>query len=201
MDLPDPALWLAFRDGQRFHDRCGNPVEMHTIDGGTLVLPSGRIVASDPLLNPWCEPFSTRVRPGRYPVFCALARRDVAVVMVLFRDGPPVRWRRARPESFGVDSATGCLMDYRVARFLRRQATAGRYQPFWDRFRDTLGDGLCTDDVCLGRSSGANVLLFHTWGGDCHPASFFGSDARGKVVCLVTDTFLRFHVEETVPDP
>jgi hypothetical protein len=87
-------------------------------------------------------------------------------------------------------------MDYRVSRFLRRQATEGRYQPYWTQFRDALdaAGGLCTD-VRIGRSSGANVLLFHTWGGDGHPASFFGYGARGKVVCLVTDMFLEFGVE------
>jgi hypothetical protein len=83
--LPNQALWHAFRDGYRFTSVHGETFEMSTYDGGTLVLPSGRIVASDPLLGPWCQPFSVRVRPGEYPVSVAVAADDVALVMVRFR--------------------------------------------------------------------------------------------------------------------
>jgi hypothetical protein len=44
-------------------------------------------------------------------------------------------------------------------------------------------------------------LPFHTWAGDCHPASYFGHDARGRVVCLVADTFLQFHAAGLYEEP
>jgi hypothetical protein len=122
--------------------------------------------------------------------------------MVSFGEDAPVAWRAARPPSFGVDSATGCLMDAKVSRFLRRKADAGKYEQFGRRFRDALdqNDGLYGDHI-IDTESGANVILFHTWGGDCHPASYFGYSADGAVSCLVTDMYLGYERVVAVRPP
>jgi hypothetical protein len=77
MELPGRALWAVFADGARVTEASGWTTSTRTLDAGPLILPAGRIVASDPLLNPWREPFSVRVAPGAYPVFLAIVRRDV----------------------------------------------------------------------------------------------------------------------------
>ena len=193
MELPSNALWDAFTDGHRFQTVDGEIVTTRIMDAGGLVLPTGRIVVSDPILDPFNKPFSIAVAPNTYPVLLSLIKDDVALVMVNFADGPPVRWHAAKPESFGVDSATGCLMDHKVCRFLRRKAVDEKYEKYSRRFQNALeeNEGLW-GSYCVDAASGANVLLFQTWGGDGSFPCFFGYNATDEVVCLVTDMFLCF---------
>jgi hypothetical protein len=191
MELPTIALWDAFTDGHRFETDDGESVTTRIADAGGLVLPTGRIVVADPILDPFNKPFSVAVPAGTYPVLLSLIKDDVALGMINFADGAPVRWEAPRPENFGVDSATGCLMDHKVCRFLRRQAENDKYDTYVRRFQDALeeNEGLW-GSYCVDSASGANVVLFHTWGGDGVFPSFFGYNADGEVVCLVTDMFL-----------
>jgi hypothetical protein len=193
MELPSNALWDAFTDGHRFQTDDGESVTTRVADAGALVLPTGRIVVSDPILDPFNKPFSVAVAPDTYPVLLSLINDDVALVMINFAEGPPVRWQRAKPEVFSVDSATGCLMDHKVSRFLHRKAEDDKYDRYSRRFQDALEEkGGLWGSCCVDRSIGANVVLFRTWGGDGTFPSFFGYNASGEVVCLVTDMFLCF---------
>jgi hypothetical protein len=194
MELPNIALWDAFTEGHRFQTDDGDAVSTRIADAGALVLPTGRIVASDPILDPFNKPFSVAVPADTYPVLLSLIKDDVALVMVNFAKGPPVRWQAAKPKNFGVDSATGCLMDNTVCRFLRRKAQKGQYDKYIRRFQDAMAEneGLW-GSYCVDSDSGANVVLLRTWGGDGVFPSFFGYNADGEVVCLVTDMFLCFH--------
>jgi hypothetical protein len=201
MELPDIALWHAFADGHQFLTEDGESVTTRIADAGVLVLPTGRIVVSDPILDPFNKPFTVAAPPGTYPVLLSLIKDHVALVMVNFAEGTPVRWHKSKPETFGVDSATGCLMDQKVCRFLRRKAEDGKYERYTRRFQDSLGenDGLW-GAYCLDAQSGANVVVFRTWGGDGVFPSFFGYNAEGQLVCLVTDMFLCFeHVLGSAP--
>jgi hypothetical protein len=193
MKLPSTALWHAFTDGHRFQTDDGEFVATRLADAGALVLPTGRIVASDPILDPFSKPFTIAVPAGTYPVLLSLIKDDVALLMVNFAKGSPVRWQATNPENFGVDSATGCLMDQKVCRFLRRKAENDKYHRYVRRFQDAMeeNEGLW-GSYCVDCDSGANVVLFRTWGGDGLFPSFFGYNADGEVVCLVTDMFLCF---------
>jgi hypothetical protein len=162
---------------------------MRSADAGSLVLPTGRIVASDPLLNPWNHPFRTTVKPGTYPVHLALGDDDVALVMILFGEGPPKRWKSARPASLSVDSATGALMDYRVARFLRQKAEAGKYDRFGRLFEVSMAETGLWANVPIGSST--NAIVFRTWGGDGEFPVYFGFDEEHDPVCLVIDMLPR----------
>lgn len=191
MNLPTSALWQAFADGHRFLTADGKEVATRIADAGTLVLPTGRIVVSDPILDPFNKPFTLAVPSGKYSVLLSLIEDEVGLVMVSFAEGTPVRWQITKPESFGVDSATGCLMDYKVCRFLRRKAENNGYDRYARGFENALeeNDGLW-GSYCMDSESGANVLLFRTWGGDGVFPSFFGYDSQGELVCLITDMFL-----------
>lgn len=202
MRLPSVALWHAFADGHRFVTKHGEVLTTRIEDAGPLVLPTGSIVAGDPILDPWNKPFTVKVPPDSYPVLVSLIRDEVALVMVHFAEGSPVRWQASRPRSFIVDSATGCLMDERVCRLLRRKAESGAYEKFVRRFDNALAEnnGLW-GKYCLDPDSGANVFLFRTWGGDGSFPSFFGYDSNGNVICLVIDMFLHLNlVTGSVPD-
>ncbi|MBM4069085.1 MAG: DUF4241 domain-containing protein [Planctomycetes bacterium] len=203
MNLPDQALWDAFQDGHQFRTVDGRLFEMARQDAGTLVVPSGRIVACDPLQCPGCEPFSIRVRPGEYPLRVAMTADDLALVMVRFRQGRPSRWKPAVPESFGVDTASGCLMDYRLARLLRRKAMAGEYEQHRHQLSDPLERGRPWASVTVDDVGGANVFVFRTRDGHGRFPSFYGYNATGRLICLITDMFLNsaaFNGPETAGD-
>lgn len=193
MELPSHALWDAFTEGHRFITDVGESVTTRVVDAGALVLPTGRIVVSDPILDPFNKPFSVSVTPDSYSVLLSLIKDDVALVMVNFAEGPPVYWQKTKPDSFEVDSGCGCLMDHKVSRFLRRRAEDDKYEGYSRRFQDALeeNDGQW-GGYRVGRSSGANVVVFRAWGGDGTFPSFFGYSANDEVVCLVTDMFLNF---------
>jgi hypothetical protein len=193
MELPRNALWDAFTDGHRFQTDDGKFVTTRIADAGALVLATGRIVVSDPILDPFKKPLSVDVPADTYPVLLSLIKDDVALVMVNFGEGPPIHWQAANPKTFGVDSATGCLMDHKVCRFLRRKAVDDKYDKYSRRFQDALeeNEGMW-GSYCVDAASGANVVLFRTWGGDGVFPSFFGYNSVGEVVCLIIDMFLCF---------
>ena len=172
-------------------------VEMSSCDAGVLVLPAGHIVACDPQFDLVQSAFAQPVEPGEYPVFLAIEYHDVALVMVQFREGQPDHWATLAPARFGVDSATGCLMDRKVARTLLRRSDAGKWDRSWKRIEDSFADndGLWAN-VCMHRESGANIVAFRTWGGDGTFATYWGYAANGELLCSVTDMFLEFGVEE-----
>ena len=166
--------------GQRIHRR----------ELGKLTLPSGQILARDPSYA--CfegPPFARRVRPGRYPV-----------VLTCVGDGPdpgphelPATWEHALSDGqkltdlhpgqiygYGVDGGTGCFVDLEVAdefaagkRNFQRMLAAFRksdFQPLIHPFQDEPA-----------------IAVFQSGWGDGFYASYWGLDARGEPVCLVTD--------------
>lgn len=104
------------------------------VRAGTLCLPSGQIVACDPLTGRMREPFVQAVMPGRYAVDLSLGL-DVAekveralFARILFTKNKPVIWvkalcenetaaREEQGEAFGfvVRSGTAAYMDQETA--------------------------------------------------------------------------------------
>src|SRR5690349_9423781 len=63
---------------------------------GELELPTGEIIACDPLISDTEMPaLSRRVKPGRYPVSLLEAQGRVAISVLRFKPGTPVRWELA----------------------------------------------------------------------------------------------------------
>lgn len=128
--LPNP--FDPDRSGQRLQ-AAGYEIQLRTVSVGELELPSGRLVAFDPLVAPETEPFERTVEPGDYPVELVLAEmRDedrLAYAVIRFNDSVAVRWQvatidgesntdrwgRPEPGGFPVDSAVVCLADERAA--------------------------------------------------------------------------------------
>jgi hypothetical protein len=185
-------LWQAFRDGHQFVFENGRTVTMHSEDAGSLTLPTGRVVISDPFLDPWQPSLTTIFPPGTYPVHLALADEKPAVVMVLFAEGPPTRWARAKPSNVSVDSASAALWDHRVVRRFHRRAEAGKYERDMRRLEGHLdgGNGLWAN-APLPEAFGGNVVLFKTWSGDGSFPIHIGRGPSEEPVCLVVDMLVR----------
>ncbi len=126
----------AMRDGEGFGEDTIRVVEV-----GTLVLPTGRIVACDPsyLVGNFEPAYMRGVPPGRYPVRLSLLVNSgtpkeyetVACAAIHFADVPVDRWETAlrpgwdertlRPGQlfgYGVDAGQGCFADEQAVSFL-----------------------------------------------------------------------------------
>lgn len=106
-----PDLTRAFRDGEFFGDST-----MRVIEVDQLLVPTGRIAASDPMNLLFSrQPGCTRsVPPGRYPVLLALLSDP---------GWGPGTLKSGYHFGYGVDAGMGCLP---LASYLQPSPTVGR---------------------------------------------------------------------------
>ncbi|CCV10641.1 conserved exported hypothetical protein [Mesorhizobium sp. STM 4661] len=171
---------------------------------GELELPTGEIIACDPLVSGVETPaLSRKVKPGRYPVSLLEAQDRVAVAVLRFRPGTPVRWELATvpgqdvatlksDEMFGypVDAGLGSFMDKTAMALMSEQqdrlkadenyyddVLAAEFAPNQDRF------------VMHHPAAGnpVNIAMFWSGWGDGFYPSFWGLDAAGEPLLLTTD--------------
>lgn len=212
-----PDLERLLTQGARYHeDPYDYVIEPHRLDD--VVLPTGAVVACDPLVFASTEPFAATVAPGRYPLVAWVAvlfkdgaehqRRNAALQLVI-RDEPAVRWELALQAGqdpaglgdkeffgFGVDAGCGALAD--------RAATAAIQG--WDE--DRIDEVFIPADyppapvpglvpAVVDEATGANVVLVTSgWGDGVYP-TFVGRTAAGPVASFVID----FQVVPDDPPP
>jgi hypothetical protein len=183
----------------------------YVVSVGTIELPTGRIVACDPLVCPETTAFTRTVPAGRYDVSLAIsveANGDerTAAALIRFGDAKVVRWelallpgqelsalRDGEYFAYGVDAGLGCFMDVAAQELLL--AELDRLGVDVNYFDDVLDDELektykHTRNWTLHRpvaESSLGIAIFSTgWGDGCY-ASWFGLDAHGTPMVLVTD--------------
>jgi hypothetical protein len=106
-------------------------IETELLDIGKLSIPSGKIIAADPLVYLSDSiPFNRNIKPGEYDVIVSVARsaemgERYAAVMTRFTDTDAVRWEMALTDrnnvselkhegdyfGFPVDAGLGCFCD------------------------------------------------------------------------------------------
>lgn len=132
----------------------GIPLEFLSL--GELSVPTGEIIACDPLAGCFhAQPFTRKVKPGRYPVTICVAKTEesgerYAVAKLDFSQTKAKRWELAIMEGqdinilkedqffgFGVDAGLGCFMDAKTKHF---------YNEFDDEFmKDHPGSNIYDD--------------------------------------------------------
>jgi len=209
------AFELAFQNGWRVPLDDSLPGEAPRIvslgfrvfDGGRLKLPSGRIKACDPFVGMAHAPFRTEVPKGEFPVRLALldgiiGSGRVAFARVDFATAPVARWELAvvegqdasklgMGEQFGypVDAGTGSFVDAETAAVAIARMKADESWPqSWiaagrpsDRPKGAPNYFLTVD------AGPGNIVMFESGWGDGVYASWFGYDADGGLIALVTD--------------
>ena len=201
----EPAdLYTAFgspRTGTSF----GRSVTMTAEYAGDVILPTGRLVASDAFIID-ALPFAEAMPPGRHGVSVLVADfadgdRRVAAAMVTVAPNEPIRWEldlvagqdpaTLGPDEFfgyGVDSGTGAFTSPEATERLRdltayeaysNAVTAGMF-PGEQRFGVTV-------EVEVDPGSGANVVAFSSGFGDGAYPSFVGRDGEGRLAVILTD--------------
>jgi hypothetical protein len=188
--------------------------EIKTITIGELELPTGRIVAADPLVQADRPAFARTVKPGRYPVRLYAAEGRIALAELRFAPGKPARWEIATlpgqnaaelkgDEIFGyaVDAGLGCYMDATAYPLIQAREALVKKQAGTDDinyYDDVLATELAgnADDYALHRpmaDSPVNVAIFSSgWGDGFYPA-FWGLDTSGEPLVLLTEFYVLEH--------
>lgn len=178
--------------------REGETIAIEVKNLGDVIVRSGRITVCDPLAPSVVMDLAREVPKGKHPVEVAIAKmgkdQRVALGCVRFAKGKAVRWEMAtaRGQSakklapgefygYGVDAGTGCFVDTKAAKMLDEEevgeailAGLGKTRVYtWAWTNVKLGD--------------ANVVAFSSGYGDGFYGSYWGFDAKGALVALVTD--------------
>lgn len=206
----DPAVMDgAFRPGFTtvIPDRDG-AVSFRIVELGRLKITSGQIVACDPLVYFDAPAFTVTVPPGDYPVRLAYAvlaedHYRVALARVDFSSAPAVRWEMALTPgqsletlkkgevfTYGVDSGTGAFADADAFAWADTRSDGEALSDAWISAGEAEGAARAIPHGFLALVEAgprSNIAIFSSGWGDGGYASWFGYDAEGRVVALVTD--------------
>jgi hypothetical protein len=166
---------------------------------GDLNLPSGRIVACDPMVEPDLPPFAETVPPGRWPVGVTIAHAQddqrIAAAWIRVSAAEPVRWtpaqRAGRPQrespAYGVDSGTGGFVSAEGALVFAAQVDDESVEAFQSALEAEYVPTREWAVVPIAGTDGLNIAAFSSGLGDGSYESFWGYGADGAIVCLLTD--------------
>jgi hypothetical protein len=179
-----------------------------TFQMGKVELTSGRIVAADPLVEPDRQALARTVPPGDYPVTLYQAFGRIAAASLRLADGKPVRWELALipgqdiktlkdDEFYGypVDAGLGSYMDadtYPLMVEREKQVQAEKASSDINYYDDVVAPEIAVnnDNYALHRpiaGKRGNVAIFWSgWGDGFYPV-FWGLDADGRPLVLLTD--------------
>jgi hypothetical protein len=212
-------------DTSEFMFPLGDTVIVEVRPAGTLRMPSGQLVATDPGWIGIDEPYAATVAPGEYPVLLSVVRwaddpehKRVAAAKLAIRDDPAVSWELAlRPGEdvrylrdgaffgFGVDSGNACFCDVVVVPGLERlvwpSVNDAAEAPAVRQLFETLNNG----DNCAAElgdlESGANLIAFRSgWGDGAYP-TWIGRTSNGDLACFIADMVLLYGVVTSFTRP
>lgn len=201
-------LLLALRTGNTAEFLKNNKTNLSIVEQslGEIFLPTGKIVANDPLCLFETEPFTECVAPGTYPVKLYILQssddKRVAFAEIAFTNEMPKSFKPAvvaqqhiedlKGDEFfgyGVDSGTGGFMDYETCTQFQEimadfdNATLAELDAAIEKsYIDTYG----TANVCLPDSKN-NIIAFSSGYGDGLYPSFWGMNANDEICSLITD--------------
>lgn len=185
---------------------AGEPVDLALVRAGDLVLPSGRVVVGDAFLFERSA-LDRSLPAGRHPVLLLRAEwptRHTAITAALVRAAPgdPVTWEPAivegqdvrspgPGESFGyaVDSGTAVFASLEAVERVDAAGEAG-----FTAYSEAVGHALFPGedefhdwaDVPIDGAAGTNVVAFASGYGDGAYPAWFGLDATGRPLVLLT---------------
>ncbi|MGW0218707.1 DUF4241 domain-containing protein [Micromonospora chokoriensis] len=174
-----------------------------------LLLPTGRVVATDPLAGLYDDPpapFVQVVPAGRYRVDLLVVDGLVAAARLCIRDAPAASWEEALPggipdgsdaevAGYDINAGTGCFTDEQTYRQLCEGSDSGWQLTLledlaWMRDGPTVIPRSEVDG-CSGDEGDENVLVaFPSGEGDGTYRTWVGRTRHGEITCFVTDFLL-----------
>ncbi|WP_234111225.1 DUF4241 domain-containing protein [Chryseobacterium sp. R2A-55] len=193
---------------------------LETFEVGKIELPTGKLVASDPLTTGEMPAFETAFPIGEFPVFVHKERDSncVAYAEIVFSDREISEWKLAtrsgehpkdlkEGEIFGypVESGMGCFMDLETQtelnhlekRLFHRKGDdfMGIYEEFFHQhFFDENG---AIDQFAFLKPNDekpGNIIAFETGYGEGFYASYIGVDPNNSPVKIISE-FIEVEVE------
>lgn len=173
------------------------PARSSVVRLAELVLPSGRLVACDPLVFADTPPFARSVPPGTYPVDVVNVVPEAggamfAALRVTFAPGVPTRWEPADTDAIGddvgypVDAGTGCVMSPEAQALL-----ATEMERAGDAYYETVIAPRFEPEAWLDHhpdpARPENVVMVTSGAGDGVYPCWWGLDDNGRVLWFVTD--------------
>jgi hypothetical protein len=155
---------------------------------GTVRLPSGSVVACDPLVALESTiPFERKVPPGEYPVVLGRAEGDCVLACVRFGKEPVRSWEVAlRAGEDGEDGAPGYVVESGAGCFVDAQSASSGGAGIETIIPAVRRQGWASIELDPKGRRG-NLVAFASGGGDGASTSFWGLDGTGRPACLVTD--------------
>ena len=201
------SIFRDLKDGATI-TALGYDIGIRRASIGPLHLPTGQLVACDPLTHPSTEPFDLSIKPGRYPVRLVLAElRDevrVAYAVVEIAGAEAARWTPAlvhgeQPDAldapgYNVGSSLGCFMDAQTGARLMEYTEIVHFDE--DEFEKQLRSQLRKNKkrravgwANIGHDylEPGNILVFPTGYGDGFYHTYVGRTHEGQVTRVVTD--------------
>ena len=179
------------------------PIDLAVLTLGAIDVPSGRLVSTDGLLLEGA-PFARPIEPGRYPLQVVLARlangdERIAFAVVKLVDRAATTWTTATIEGddpaemqddelsgYDVESGVGCLFDATTLSAWRSELT--RNETLFRGLERVLRENRRpTWTWARVRAAEGSGYLFTSGLGKGSYASYWGSDASGTLVSLVSD--------------
>jgi hypothetical protein len=186
---------LPWRSPRHDEPRCVDAEQRVTL-AGKLRLPSGRLVALDPLTGDDQKPIPEGVRPGTYEVLrTTVAAPDdeprVAALTVRFRKAEPMEFRPGPTVS--VDSATVAFIDKSVHKALFRLFDPVVPDPGYEKVWAS-GDGR----LVLDKKTRADIISAPAGYGDGTYGTWRGYSESGDLTCVVMALSVVLLVEQVV---
>ncbi|MEN3793246.1 DUF4241 domain-containing protein [Fulvimarina sp. MAC3] len=179
---------------------------------GDLMLPDGRVVAMDPLVQPDALPQSRRVKPGSYPVSIVVGTpkySSAALLVIRFAEGVPDRFAMGVPEGRSAeglkdDEYYGVPVDAGLAAFAntafaadieKREAEeiariGDDYSNYYDDVLAAQFPGTTSSEFGLHKplpeGTGAAAISQSGWGDGFYPV-IWGLDANGTPMLAYID--------------
>lgn len=196
MSLPVSPDYLAYALKKKC--RVGSlALSHHSV--GDLILPTGKLVASDPVAYPETEPFSRPLPKGVFPVVLSVARistdQRVAFATIRFRESLPAKWQVLTVGDDKTDDSLFSEVDSGVAGFIDCSAAKAmiaqmrKDEATFNENMDAAMQKTAVDtwswlNVPFGKG---NLIAFSPGCGDGEYVTYVGFDAAGEASVVVTD--------------
>jgi hypothetical protein len=200
-----PRFDVLLADGAQLHTH-GQHIKISRHGAGRVVLPTGAVVACDPLAFPETAPFATAIKPGEYPVVAWVAdvtgehggdlERCNAALQLVVTDEAVATWEladepvispegEARP-GYPVDAGTGAFLDAAAAAILSGW-DFDRVDETFIPAHEPAGPVPYLIVVEVDPGTKANVVTVSSGYGDGVYSTWLGRTTAGDVACFVTD--------------
>ena len=178
---------------------------LESMDIANINIPTGQLVACDPLTCWQVTPFAKQTMTGAYTVEALIAHYDsgdqrIAAASLKFNSERPARWEIAvtaeqDPDSlsdgeifgYGVDSGTGCFMDFEAGQQLleRMEENDGYFEHMISEMDETYVH--TRSWATIRPFQGYEISIFSSGVGDGFYPSYWGFGPDSAICRLTTD--------------